>query len=148
MLDPDAVVKSLSDQLTVLEGIVKWTLLIAIPVAWAGIRREEVIKAGFLEIQRKYAFYAVATLFIIVNLACLVLFLRVGNLVNLLESNNLMKGLSGIALHPWPFNPFSYYGEGSLARLQSCAGFGLLIVIWWIGYAALATFREGVSHRL
>jgi hypothetical protein len=148
MFEQDAVVKSLGDQLSALESIIKWSVLIAIPVAWAGIRRDEVIKAGFLEIQRKYAFYAVATLFVIVNVACLVLFLRVGELIVLLEDKNLTKGLSGIAFHSWPFNPFSYYGGGFLARLQSCAGFGLLIVIWWIAYSALATFREGVSYKV
>jgi hypothetical protein len=77
----EVIVESLGTHLSALEKILAWTLLVAIPVAWAGIRREEVIKAGFLEIQRMYAFYAVATLFLVVNVAILLLFLRVAGLL-------------------------------------------------------------------
>jgi hypothetical protein len=148
MFNQEVIVESLGTHLSALEKILAWTLLVAIPVAWAGIRREEVIKAGFLEIQRKYAFYAVATLFLVVNVALLLLFLRVAGLLALLEGGEeLKKGLSKVAQHPWPFNPFSYYGGGAVARVQGCAGLGLLVVAWWIAFSALATLREAVSDR-
>jgi len=77
----------------------------------------------------------------------LILFLRVGNLIQLLDQKNFLTGFTKLSAHPWVLNPFSYFGNSSVARLHSGEGYGLLIAIWWLCNTSLYTLMDDKKNR-
>ncbi|QDT98018.1 hypothetical protein [Gimesia aquarii] len=138
----DTIINAISTHLDSIQSLLNWVLLIAIPLAWAGIHGSTTIKTSVIEVQRKYAFYFAGACFLLVNIAILVMFLRLADLVEMLDNAHVVKGISEMALHSWALNPFSFYGTDFVSRLQSCAGFGLLIACWWICFTALSTLSD------
>jgi uncharacterized membrane protein len=147
-MDQDILLKALEKHLDFLATIFNWAIALSIAVAWAGIQRRQEIEAWKLKFSRKHAFYAVCALFLVANLAVTILFLRIGDLLWLLDDKNFMKGFTVLTTHPWVLNPFEYFGDSFIARLHSCEGYGLLIVTWWLCYSALSTLVDGWSRKV
>ncbi len=141
-LNQDSIVGALSDHLDSVQALLHWVLFLAIPLAWAGIRGTNTIKTSVLEVQRTYAFYLASICFFLVNVAILVLFLRTADLVAMLDKEHFHEGITTLATHSWALNPFSFYGTGTIARIHSCAGFGLLIACWWVCNTAISTLND------
>jgi hypothetical protein len=146
-MDQNVIINSLEKHLDFAASIFNWAIPLSIAVAWAGIQRKKEIEAWQLKFSRKHAYFAVSALFLIANLAVLIVFLRVGDLLSLLDNDNFMKGLTTVATHSWFLNPFGYFGGSFIARLHSCEGFGLLIVTWWLCYSSLSTLVDDYSNK-
>jgi hypothetical protein len=68
-----------------------------------------------------------------------VYFLRVADLITMVtDPDRLKKALTVLFTHKWALSPFSYYGDSGWAMWYSSFGFGLLIIVWWIGATTLA----------
>jgi hypothetical protein len=81
---------------------------------------------------------------VLANLALLVALLRIGDLIKMLSDSEFRKGIEKVTTHQFLFNPFTYFGPAFGARMHSSLGFGLLIVCWWVCYAAVSTLRSPV----
>lgn len=130
-----------------IEAYVDWVILLAVVIAWAGIRRETEIEALGVKFNRRHAFFAVAALYLIANVAFLILVLRIGDLIALLDRNHTIEGITTLATHKWVLNPFSYFGKSGIARLHSGEGFGLLIATWWLCNGSLYTLMDEKKNR-
>lgn len=146
-MDQEAIVESIGKHLDTVETYVKVIALLAVAAAWAGIRRSREIDALGTKFDRRHAFWALATLYLIANTAVLIVFLRLGDLVLLLKAPNVVKGVTKLATHSWVLNPFSYFGQSHSARFYSSEGYGLLIATWWLCNASLSTLMNNKRHR-
>ncbi|MDT7542228.1 MAG: hypothetical protein QOE33_2132 [Acidobacteriota bacterium] len=141
-MDQEILIQSLGQHIDYLQSIFNWLIILSVVTAWAGIQRREEVEVLGLKIARRYAVYVICALYLIVNMIVLIIFLRLGNLISLIDDKNFLKGLSILVTHTWILNPFSYFGNSRLARFYSCEGLGLLIVVWWLANASLSTLRD------
>lgn len=140
-MDSEIVRASIDKHLEAIEKILLWALAIAGVVGWAGMSGQEPIKFLGLEATRNDAYWIAGSAFVLANLALLVAFLRIADLLNLLSNGEFIKGIDKLVTHPFLFNPFAYFGNRAAARIHSCFGFGMLIICWWSCYAAVSTLR-------
>jgi hypothetical protein len=141
-LNQEVLVDAIGEHLGSLESYVNAIVLLAVASAWAGIRRSRQIEAFGTKIDRRYAFWVLAPLYLLGNATLLILLLRVGDLLQQLDGAHLIEGFSKLATHPWILNPFSFYGPSPTARFYSGEGHGLLIVVWWLCNASLYTLMD------
>lgn len=146
-MDQDVIVSALGTHLDTIEAYVNAITLLAVAAAWAGVRRSREIDAFGTKFDRRHAFWALAVLYLIANITILALFLRVGDLVSLLDPSHVVKGTTTLATHSWVLNPFSYFGSSGVARFHSCEGYGLLIATWWLCNASLSTLMDNKRSR-
>lgn len=146
-MNPEVVLDAVDKHLGAVETYVNWIIIVAIAVGWAGIRRERMIEAVGVKFDRRHAFFAVAVLYLVANVAILILLLRLGDLMVLLSPDNLGSGVTRLATHEWVLNPFSYFGESGISRLHSGEGYGLLIATWWLCNTSLSTLMDDKSSR-
>lgn len=147
-MDQGTIVEAVSSHLDSLESIFNWAILLAIAVAWAGIQRQQQIEALGLKLKRRDAFFALSALFLVANVAVLILLLRVGDLLALVDAEHFGEALARAATHTWILNPFACFGDGWAGRLTSGEGFGLLIVVWWLCNAALHSILDGSNSHV
>ena len=147
-MNQDDVIDSLEKHLDLLSALIRWALLFAVVFWWAGVDRHDVVEAFGMKIQRQQALWVAVVTYIIVNLAVLDSLLRIGDLFQLVDSQNMPKAISRVALHPWTLNPFSYFGSGFVARFHSAKGFGALIVVWWVGNSSIYSFTDAPNSLL
>jgi hypothetical protein len=138
---------AITNHLNALESIYKWAVLVALAVAWAGIRRQQKIKIFDIEIERRQSFYALAALFLLANVTVLVLFIRLGELMSAVGDADFLDGFTRLSTHPWILNPFAYFGDSRWAGLVSSEGFGLLVVIWWLCFSGLHALLDDSHAR-
>lgn len=146
-MDQAVLVDAIGDHLDSLTQIVNWTALISIAMCWAGIRREREIEAMGLKVDRKYAFYAMATVYSFANLTSFLMFLRLRHLLLLVDDKHFLEAFTTLSTYPWVLNPFSYYGSTSEAHILSSEGVGLLIVVWWLCNSSLYTLLEKQTNN-
>jgi hypothetical protein len=146
-MEQEVLIQSIGNHVDYLQSIFNWAIILSIVIAWAGIERKKEIEALGLKIARAHAFYAICSLYLIVNVIVLIIFLRMADLLLLIDDKNFTKGLSTLTTHSWILNPFSYFGESSLARFYSCQGTGLLIVVWWLANASLSTLKDNKKSK-
>lgn len=146
-MDQDVIVGAVGRHLDTIETYVNAIALLAVAAAWAGIRRSREIEAFGTRFDRRHAFWALAALYLIANMTILILFLRVGDLVLLLDPSHVVKGTTTLATHSWVLNPFSYFGGTAVARFHSPEGYGLLIATWWLCNASLSTMMDDKRNR-
>ena len=137
------VIDTIKDNMDMLENMFSWAILIALTIGWAGLIKQGDIEIIGIKVKRKYAFYLVATLYLVVNIALIILFARLGELLLLLDNANFIEGLSKVTIHTWLLNPYSFFGYSILSRGFSSLGYGLLIFCWWICYTSLYLLRDG-----
>ena len=147
-MDQDIIVEAIGKHLDTVEAYVNAIALLAVAAAWAGIRRSREIEAFGTKFDRRHAFWALAVVYLVANMAVLILFLRIGDLVLLLEPASVVKGITAMATHSWVLNPFSYFGGSGIARFQSSEGFGLLIATWWLCNASLSTLMDDKRNTM
>jgi len=147
-MDQEEIINSLKEHLDSLRGIIRWALLLAVVFWWAGVQNEEIIKALGIEVKREQALFVAVIFYLLVNLTIFDKLWRIGDLVKLLDTTYLKKGLSKLALHPWEMNPFSFFGNTWTSKLHSSKGFGLLIIVWWVGNASLYSLSDNLMSSI
>ena len=145
-MNQEKIIDGLGNHLDSLKQTVGWALLLSVAFAWAGLTQADPVKALGLEVSRDNAFIVAVVFYIFANAKVLDILLRIGDLITLLDDGHLIDGLTKVARHPFTANPFSYFGSGFLARIQSAKGFGLLILIWWIANSSLFTLADDLSY--
>ncbi len=143
-----ALIESIGKHLDALESLFNAVIVLAVIVAWAGIRRTPEIEALGTKVEQRYGFFAMATLYLIANMTVLILFLRLGDLLALLDSTHAPEGIWKLATHSWVLSPFSYFGNSGPARVYCAEGYGLLIVVWWLCNASLSTLVQDKRSRV
>jgi hypothetical protein len=147
MMDQDIIIDAITKHLNMLETYVSFMVLTAVPAVWAGVSDSRQIKAFGIKLHRRYAFWGLAVLYLLTNTVILFLFLRIGDLVLLLDSSHIVKGFSALVTNPWVLNPFSYFGDRFTAKFHSPGGYLLLIVIWWVCNTSLWTLLDEKRDR-
>lgn len=146
-MDHKIIIDAIGKHLDFLESNIFWIIVIAIAVAWAGVQRKKEIEILSLKFNRQNAFIAASMLYLLSNMAILILFLRIGNLIQLLDQKHFLTGFTRLSTHPWILNPFSYFGNSSSAQFHSGEGFGLLIVIWWLCNSSLYSLMDDKKNK-
>ena len=146
-MDQEVIVGALGKHLDTIETYVNAIAILAVAAAWAGVQRSREIEVLGAKFDRHHAFWAVALLYLKGNMTIFILFLRVGDLVALLEPSHVLKGATTIATHSWVLNPFGYFGTSGVARFHSAEGYGLLIATWWLCNASLSTLMDDKRNR-
>jgi hypothetical protein len=146
-MDQTVLVASVATHLDALAKIYNWAILIAIAVLWAGLQRRPEIEVLGIKIQRQQSFYALSALFLVANLVVLVLFLRLGDILSLIDDTHILEATSRLATHSWVLNPYAFFAPSMLSRSVSAEGFGLLIVTWWLCFACLRSLVEHTRAR-
>lgn len=146
-MEQDVIVEAIGKHLDTVETYVSAITLLAVVAAWAGVRRAREVEAFGTKFDRRHAFWALGVLYLIANMTILILFVRVGDLVGLLDPSHVVKGITTLATHSWVLNPFSYFGASGVARFHSADGYGLLIATWWLCNASLSTLMDDKRSR-
>lgn len=148
-MNPDVLVAALTDCLDTLEKFVTAAILLAISVMWTALRNQDTLEIHSLKVERRYAFPVLATLYIFLNAAILILFLRLALLVDLIpRGEEFRSALDTIATHSWILNPYSYFGASVPAILYASTTYGLLIVVWWLCFASLHALSDSPKPRV
>jgi hypothetical protein len=146
-MEQEVILEAIGKHLDAVESTVNWIVLFAVAVSWAGIRKERNIEAFGLKVERRLAFFVASAIYLIANMMVLVFFLRIGDLLLLVEEAKLPKAVTTLATHSWLLNPYSYFGDTAIARLHSCEGYGLLIATWWLCNTSMSTLMEDKRSR-
>lgn len=146
-MNQDVIIEALGEHLDAIETYVNGLAILAVAAAWAGVQRSRDVEVLGAKFDRRHAFWALAVLYLVGNMAILILFLRVGDLVALLDPGHVVKGVTELATHSWVLNPFSYFGTSGVARFHSAEGYGLLIATWWLCNASLSTLMDDKRNR-
>jgi hypothetical protein len=148
-MNQDVLIKALADCLDTLEKFVTAAILLAISVMWTALRNQETLDIYSMKVERRYAFPVLATLYMFLNTAVLILFLRLALLIDLIpRGEEFRKALDTIATHSWILNPYSYFGASVPAILYSSTTYGLLIVVWWLCFASLHALGDSPKPRV
>jgi hypothetical protein len=109
-------------------------------VEWSGFQKQYPVEALGVKVSSPYAFWLSIVAFVVANALVLILLLRLGDLVRLVDDTHFLAAFGKLSLHPWPLNPFAYFGKGIVTRLQSAFGFSALIVVWWVCCLSICIF--------
>jgi hypothetical protein len=131
-VDQKTLVDTLKSHIDEMQGIFSWALLVAVGIGWAGLTRQKQIEASGIKIYRRYAFYVACSLYILTNIVLLLLFLRLGEILLLLNNSTFVEGFTVLSSHKWILNPYAYFGNSTISKLLSSIGTGLLVLFWWI----------------
>lgn len=148
MMDQKIIIDNIAKHLDSLESLVNAIIILSVAIAWAGIQRSQQIEVFGTTFNRRHAFFVVAALYLIANMSILILFLRLGDLVRILDKNYIVKGITQISTHKWILNPFAYFGKSTITQAYSSEGFGLLIVVWWLCNASLSSLMDDKKHKV
>jgi hypothetical protein len=146
-MEQEVILEAIGKHLDAIESTVNWIVLFAAAVSWAGIRRERNIEAFGLKVERRLAFFVALGIYLIANMMVIIIFLRIGDLLLLVEEAKLPKAVTTLTTHSWLLNPYSYFGSTAIARLHSCEGYGLLIATWWLCTTSMSTLMVDKRSR-
>lgn len=146
-MEQTVLTDSLNKHLDALYAIVNYAILLSLAVTWAGLQRNEQFDILGLKFSRKQALFAVSPLYLITNMATLILFLRIGDLLWLLDRANFPIGLTRLATHPWLLNAFALFGTSTAAKLYQSEGYGLLIITWWLCNSSLLVLADDIRKQ-
>jgi hypothetical protein len=137
-MNSEVIIGAVNACLNSLESFVTATILLAIAVIWPALRNRDTLEFLSMKVERQYAFPVLSMVYIFLNTAILILFLRLCFLVDLLGHGiESAKALDTIVTHSWILNPYSYFGKSLPAVLYASTTYGLLIVVWWFCFASL-----------
>ncbi len=117
-MDPSAVIESISKHLDVLEKISDWAVFVSLALAWAGVQKKDISALG-MTFARKQAFTVAVTIYLFVNMGVLIPFLRLGDLLLLLDAKNFVLAVTKLTTHTWAMNPFAFFGNTGLSRFYN-----------------------------
>lgn len=146
-MDQEILIENIGNHLDSLESFLNAIIIVSVAVAWAGIQRSSEIEILGTKFNRKHAFFALSLLYLIGNMTILILFLRIGDIVSLLDAKHVLKGISKLATHKWILNPFSYFGNSEISQVYSSEGYGLLIATWWLCNTCLSTLMDDKKNK-
>jgi hypothetical protein len=138
-LDQKVLLESISKHLDSLADLIKWAIVFAVALWWAGWQRQDPIDILGVKLARQHAFVLGVIAYSAVNAAVLLKLLRIADLMLALRPESLGEGVTRLTAHSWELNPFAYFGSNFFARAHSCVGFGGLIVVWWLCNSSLYT---------
>ena len=141
-MESDVLINAIGSHLDALQSTVNTSVGLALVAAWAGFQKEREISVFALKATRGQALHLLGLVFIFTNVTALILFLRLADLLYLVDAVEIDKAITAIATHKWVFNPFAQFTSTPLSIINSCFGYGALIVIWWIGYTCLALLND------
>lgn len=141
-MNQEAIIEALTSHLNSLEATVSALIIITLATAWAGIQRKDPIEIFSTEVRRKDAAAVLSVIYIISNIMIAFLFWRIGDLILLLEKDTYVEGLSVVATHRWILNPYALFEDSVISQIVASVGFGLLIVVWWMGFTSLYALRD------
>jgi hypothetical protein len=147
-MDQELLLAAIGDQLDALSGLISTTIGLALLAAWAGLWGEKKVALFSMSVERLHAFYILGASFITVNVTAIIYFLRLADILVQIDGAHLDDALTVLGMNPWPYNPFAYFGPSTSSVLHSGLGYGLLIVIWWIGYTALSLLVDYRTRRV
>lgn len=150
-MEQSVILDSLTKHLDALAAVFNYSILLAVLTIWTGLRRKDELEVLGLKLTRHQALFIVSPLYLLLNLTVLILFLRIGDLLNLLaplQPNKFPEGFSRLAAHTWLLNPFAYFGTTRAATWYEGDGYGLLIVTWWLCNSSLLALAENVRNHL
>jgi hypothetical protein len=142
-MDQKELCDSVAKQLDAVAETVYWGLLLAVIFLWAGLTKQDPIKALGMEVGRSYALFVACTFYFIANFFAMIQILRIGDILLRVDKTSLPIALTKLWTHKWAANPFAFFGRSVIATAQGSLGYGLLIVIWWIGNASLYCLVDG-----
>jgi hypothetical protein len=147
-MDQKELGDSLGKHLDAVADITYWALLLAVIFLWAGVANQDPIKALGMDIARKQALFVACGFYLVANLFIFIHFLRIGDILHRVDDATLPVALTKLCTHKWVANPFAFFGDTVSAKIHGGCGFGLLIVVWWIGNASLYSLADNVFSLL
>lgn len=146
-MEQDVLVLAIANQLDGLSSLISTTVGLALIAAWTGLQGEERVSVFSLTMKREHAFYILGASFITANATAIIYFLRLADIIAQVDDDHILKALTTLGTSAWAYNPFAYFGDSALSLTFSGFGFGLLIVIWWIGFTALSLLVEYPTRK-
>lgn len=110
-MDQKVIVESLTKHLDALSSLFTWILLLAIPIVWTGIQRSDVVEALGIKVHRNKIVYVANGLYVLALALAFVILQRLSGLVDLLNDQNVLEGVTRLVTHDWLLNPFGYLGD-------------------------------------
>lgn len=147
-MDQDILISAIAGQLNGLSSLISTTVGLALIAAWTGLQGEDKVSVFSLSLKRQHAFYILGASFITANATAIIYFLRLADIIAQVDDAHLAEALATLGTSAWPYNPFAYFGDSGLSLLHSSFGYGMLIVIWWIGFIALSLLTEYPTHKI
>ena len=137
-MNSEVVGKALDSCLDSLESFVATAILLAVAVFWPALRNRGNFEILSVKVERRFAFPLLSTVYVLLNVAILILFLRLVFLIELIgDDQESYKAIESVFTHSWILNPYSYFGGSFPAVIYAATTYGLLIVVWWFCYASL-----------
>ena len=146
-MDQSVLITNIAKHLDSLETIISSIIVLAIGLAWAGVSKHREIEIAGAKFSRRHAFYAASAVFLVANMSILILFLRLGDMVILLDQSNILKAFTQLSTHRWVLNPFSFFGHSDIAKIYSSEGVGLLIAVWWLCNSSLSSLMDDKGNK-
>lgn len=146
-MDQKELCDSLGKHLDAAAETVHWALLLAVVFLWAGMTKQDPVKALGMDIPRSQAFLAACLVYLSTNLFIMIYFFRVGDILRRVDDATFLVALTKLCTHKWAANPFAFFGQTPFAKIYGSCGFGLLIVVWWIGNASLYALADHAFSR-
>ena len=147
-MDQQLLTEAITEQLDALEGYVNAIILLAVAAAWGGLRRARELEAFGMKFDRRHAFWILGITYLVANVAAVIFFLRIGDLLRLVEDASFRQAFTELSVHSWVLNPLSFFGSHALsAKVHSSGGWGLLILTWWLCNTSLATLMDDKRNR-
>lgn len=148
-MDQNLLLDAITKHLDALEANVNAIILLAIAAAWNGLRRTRELEALGMKFDRRHAFWILGSAYVVANVAAMISFLRLGDLLSLIENTKFEEAFTRLAVHPWVLNPLSHFGGIEVsARVHASGGWGLLILTWWLCTTSLATLMDSKRGAL
>jgi hypothetical protein len=145
-MDQMILIDAIGKHLDLLEKLTTWALLVSLAIGWAGLQKKDISALGMM-FSRKEAFAAASAIYLFANMIIVILFLRLGDLLMMIDDNHFTQAVTKLSSHTWIMNPYAYFGSTASALSYSCEGFGILIVLWWACHASLSTLADGLQTR-
>jgi hypothetical protein len=145
-MDQTILIDAIGKHLDLLEKLTTWALLVSLAIGWAGLQKKDISALG-MTFSRKEAFAAASALYLFANMIIVILFLRLGDLLLMIDDKGFAQAVTKLSSHTWIMNPYAYFGSTASARSYSYEGLGILIVLWWVCHASLSTLADGSQTR-
>jgi len=76
-MDQELIINAIEQHVTALQDIFAWALIIALGVGWAGLQNNKELEIVGIKFNRRSAFYVAAFLYVVANIAVLLLLWRI-----------------------------------------------------------------------
>jgi hypothetical protein len=147
LLHQPQILSSMANHLDSLEKYSIWSIVTSVVLLWSS--REgtpELLGISPGRYNPITLLVAVCLFYSIVFMLFTDRFLRLGSLLQLLDTANFKEGISVICLHRWYGNPFSTFGSSKLSRMFGSLGATITFLIWCFHFWALLSVADFLSQ--